>query len=220
MGPSGLTFNMGQTPQAKMQMSVETTRQKEAVKRESKQTEQSDKLGRAIKTMTALRGQFDKALPPVPGSEDLPLLQRYEAFKQNIGSKTGLTNNPQLAAINRSLQMTARLAVRDFGEVGNIPQSDVNAAVESITSGDLNESERNSLLSSFIEIAIARADNPKSVNKLLINPNVKEMLSLYGIDPDTFGGKPGKQKGSGQADFSKMTTEQLMKRRDELMRKK
>lgn len=170
----GMDFKIPQT-QAQILEDAKAAGLKEAY---TKEFSKGTKLLGAIGQLTTLADQFNEALPSEGRS---PLEQRLEGMKAVIGTKTGLVDNPQLLALQKTGTLASIQMVRAFGEVGNLAESDIGAAEQLARQAGLTNEERSTLVS--VVGAVALSSILPEVRKELIatNPDLQTFIDAYGI---------------------------------------
>lgn len=179
LGPSGPTLKS----RSAMAEAAQIEAQQTAMTDEFKMT---NKLGGAIRRMAEIKKQFDKALPGDSGS---PFEQRLKFATEGQGAKYGLVDNPELAAIMQSLPSEAIAQARALGEVGNLSDSDKQAAISTLSIGGLNNAERWAFLRNYSRFVMAGV-GPRGRDQLMSDPEVKAIIGDIGDDPSQLAAPP------------------------------
>jgi len=164
----------------------------EGVSREE-QMKGAQKLSRAVRRLSILNQQFNEALPTGDRSA---FQQRIAGPLAVIGAKTGISPNPRLMALKSNIRPIAINLIRDFGEVGNLSETEQRGAIDAVTKEGLTDEERIAQTGQFIQYALGGI--PKETRDFLLqSSDIKQILDDFGIqfDDET---QIGGQINSGQ----------------------
>lgn len=145
----------------------------------NKDFQAASRLGSSLRQISTVTSQFMKALP----SEDRSALeQRFSGFASTIGARTGIKPNPQLLSLLSNQRLQANELIRSFGEVGNLSQSDINAAIAAYNQSGLTDEER---LAKLVQMAewISAKMSPRARRFLIEeDPQTIEIFEGLGVN--------------------------------------
>ena len=142
--------------------------------------ERTQKLSGALKRLALLNREFETALP---SRGQTPFAQRIRGGVASFGAMTGLVPNAPLMALKKGGRPMAISIVRDLGEVGNLSESDINSAVDTVSQEGLTETERTEFIQTFGSFVFAGI--PGQVKQIaLSDPDVRAVVEAFKITTD------------------------------------
>lgn len=137
-----------------------------------------DKLAGAVKKLSVLNRQYNKALPT---GDRTPLEQRLLGGAESWAAKKGLVDNPELVALKKNSRPIAINLIRLFGEVGNLSESEQQGALDVVSQEGLTEKERYAQVRQFAEYSLAGASED-TLKVLKKRKDIRGVLDAFGID--------------------------------------
>lgn len=149
-----------------------------------KEFDRANRLAGTIRQLSTITGQFMEALPTGQRSA---IEQRFAGVAARIGARTGLDPNPQLLALLTNSRLEAIQLIRSFGEVGNLSQSEQQAAIAAYDQSGQTDEERLAKIQQLATFASASI-SPRARQLLLReNPDLGELMAGLGIDITNLG---------------------------------
>ena len=147
--------------------------------------EKGNKLIGNIKKLNTVMEQFNKAVP----AEDInPALQRVRGFLLGVGADTGLIPNPELKGLRQNARPLAIQIIKGFGEVGNLSETEQQAAIDLVEQTGLTNDERAAGVKQFLEVALTSMDKEVR-DHVLQDESTLGILQGLSIDTDLFTAK-------------------------------
>lgn len=195
--------DMGDMRLSSLKLGPATYESPEAQAEEAALTEEfrrGAKLQAATRRLAVIGAQFKEALPSTGRA---PAFQRFMGLLQAAGAETGIIPNPRALALVKGGRPMAISIVRDLGEVGNLSESDIASAVDTVSQANLTEEERLEFIRTFGEFALAGM-SPRLRGYVLQDQDVQHVIESLGIRTDVKsfadtlrGGKPKKALPAG-----------------------
>ena len=155
--------------------------------------ERTQKLSGALKRLAILNREFETALP---SAGQTPFAQRIRGGLSSFGAITGLAPNAPLLALKKGGRPMAISIVRDLGEVGNLSESDITSAVDTVSQEGLTEEERKEFIQTFGSFVFAGI--PGQVKQVaLSDPDVRSVIDAFKITTDVAPSETSSQTGMG-----------------------
>lgn len=150
--------------------------------RESDSIKTSKNLAKLVRGLDVLNRQYDEVLGD---KETSALYQRFAGPAAVFGAKTGLNPNPKLLSLKKNERLQAVQVVRMAGDVGAIPQQQIDETTAAIANEGLTGEEREAAVRQFLEFALANADDVGS-EELRKSKSFMRVVNRYGItfEPD------------------------------------
>lgn len=164
--------------------------------REGESVKTSKNLAKLVRGLDVLNKQYDEVL----GDEETnALYQRFSGPAAVLGAKTGVNPNPKLLALKKNERLQAVQIVRMAGDVGAIPQQQIDETTSAISNEGLTGEERQAAVRQFLEFALANADDV-GLMELQKSKSFNRIVNRYGIDIDSMLGDSGDtSSGSSQS---------------------
>lgn len=145
--------------------------------REGESIKTSKNLAKLVRGLDVLNRQYDEVL----GDKEMnSLYQRFSGPAAVFGAKTGINPNPKLLAIKKNERLQAVQVVRMAGDVGAIPQQQIDETTAAISNEGLTGEERQAAVGQFLEFALANADD-LGTEELRKSKTFMKIVKRYGI---------------------------------------
>jgi len=137
-----------------------------------------EKVFAGIRNWGKTMQQFESAFPT---GNKTPLKQRVDAVISGTAVKLGLMDQPQLLAAQKSLEVGARQALKEWGDKGALSNRDVDAAVRVLDLSSLTLAEKMAVVRGTAEKSMASLDDDTLNATFERQPYMKEFIDSLGI---------------------------------------